>query len=160
MTTRLKSIVAAETGILADHIREGLKCDEAPHYRALDDGLLGLRCRRLVEAFADATEGDPNRFVDYVQEIAAARMAEGVGLQELQRALTLLEGRAWLMVIETAPIAQLVEDLEIVTGTIGKAKDALARRYLEQARRDEGRIDIAVPALFAGTDGVPEGGDN
>lgn len=157
MTTDLRTIVGAEAGAIADHVRHGLLSEKTPHYRGWSDGLLRLRCRRLVDAFVEATGGDPEPFVSYIRAIAARRMAEGIGLDELQRALTLLEGRAWTTVTERAAIGELVEDLQVVTRTIGLAKDELAQRYLAGCgRAAHGASKLEVPALFAGTDAIPE----
>jgi hypothetical protein len=157
MTTDLSAMVGAEAGAIADHVRHGLQSEKAPHYRGLSDGLLRLRCRRLVDAFIEATCGDPEPFVSHVRAIAAERMAEGIGLDELQRALTLLEARAWTIVTARAAISELVEDLQVVTRTIGLAKDELAQRYLAGTRREaRGATGLEVRALFAGTDAVPE----
>jgi hypothetical protein len=155
MTTDLSAIVGAEAGAIADHVRHGLQSEKAPHYRGLSDRLLRFRCQRLVDAFIESTSGDPAPFVSYVNAIAAERMAEGIGLDELQRALTLLEGRAWTTVTERAEIADLVEDLQVVTRTIGLAKDELARRYLA-GRAARGASALEVRALFSGTDATPE----
>jgi hypothetical protein len=154
----LRRLVEAEAGAIADHVRLGLQCGAAPHYQRLSDLLLRRRCRRLVDAFAESTEGDPEPLVAYVRDIANERIAEGVGLEEIQRALTLLEGRAWASVIGTADIERLVGDLAVVTRTIGMAKDELARRYLAGQQRKSGSA-LAVPTLFAGTDGIPETGE-
>ena len=157
MTTDLRTIVGAEAGAIADHVRHGLQSERTPHYRGWSDGLLSLRCRRLVDAFVEATGGDAEPFVSYIRAIADRRMAEGVGLDELQRALTLLEGLAWTTVTDRAAIAHLVEDLQVVTRTIGLAKDELAQRYLAGAGRGvRGAPALEVQALFAGTDTIPE----
>lgn len=157
MTTDLRTIVGAEAGAIADHVRHGLQSEKTPHYRVCSDRLLRLRCQRLVDAFIEATDGDPQPFVSYVRTIATRRMAERVGLDELQRALTLLEGRAWTTVSEHAAIGHLLDDLQLVTRTIGLAKDELAQRYLAGARRAADlAAELEVPALFAGTDAIPE----
>jgi hypothetical protein len=157
MTTDLRAIVGAEAGAIADHVRHGLQSEKTPHYRACSDRLLRLRCQRLVDAFIEATGGDPEPFVAYVRAIASRRMAERVGLDELQRALTLLEGRAWTTVTERAAIGDLLDDLLLVTRTIGLAKDELAQRYLAGTRQAADRVsELEVPALFAGTDAIPE----
>jgi hypothetical protein len=156
MSTDLTTIVGAEAGAIADHVRHGLQSEKAPHYRSLSDGLLRLRCRHLVEALIASTRGDPEPFVAYVRSIASERIAEGVGLDELQRALTLLEGSAWTTVTERAPIAHLLEDLQVVTRTIGLAKDEIARTYLSDARRPAAASRLDTRALFDGTDPPPE----
>jgi hypothetical protein len=149
-------MVGAEACAIADHVRHGLQSEKAPHYRGLSDSLLRLRCRRLVEAFVEATQGDPEPFVSYVRSIAAERIAEGIGLEELQRALTLLEGRAWATVTERAAVGHLVEDLAVVTRTVGLAKDELAQTYLDGAGRAAAPSRLELRALFAGTDAAPE----
>jgi hypothetical protein len=158
MTNDLAHLVEAEAGAIADHVRHGLQSEKAPHYRGLSDSLLRLRCRRLVDAFVEATRGNPDPFVSYVRGIAAERIAEGIGLDEIQRALTLLEGRAWQAVVGSASVAHLVEDLGVVTSTIGRAKDELAQAYVSDRRRSAAAHELNVPALFAGTDSRPDRG--
>ena len=156
MIDDLAVIVGAEAGAIADHVRHGLQSEKAPHYLGLSDGLLRLRCRRLVEAFVEAMHGDPEPFVAHVRSIAAERIAEGIGLDELQRALTLLEARAWTTVTDRAALSHLVEDLQLVTRTVGLAKDDLARTYVAGARRASAPSEIELRALFAGTDAAPD----
>ena len=156
MSTDLWTVLGAESCAIADHVRHGLQSEKAPHYRGLSDGLLRLRCRRLVEAFVEATHGDPEPFVAYVRSIAAERIAEGMGLDEVQRALTLLEARAWVTVTERAASADLLEDLVVVTRTIGLAKDELAQTYVAGARSAPKPSRPEARALFAGTDPAPQ----
>jgi hypothetical protein len=155
MSTDLHRLVSAHAADMAEHVRAGLESEVTPHYSRLSDQLLRLRCGRLVDAFVASVDGDSRPFLDYVNGIANERMAEGVGLDELQRALTLLEGSAWTTVVEGAGLEDLPADLGIVTTTIGAAKDALARRYVAgPPSAGHGAVDVA--SLFAGTDVCPD----
>lgn len=158
MSTDLRRLVTARAADMAEHVRLGLESEVTPHYRRLGNELLRLRCGRLVDSFVASVDGDSRPFLEYVDGIATERMTEGVGLDELQRALTLLEGSAWLTVIEGAGIASLPHDLGVVTTTIGEAKDALARRYLA-GQRPAGSHAIDPGFLFAGTEPRPDTGE-
>jgi hypothetical protein len=157
MTSDLTRLVAADAGAIADHVRHGLQAARAPHYRGMSESLLRRRCRRLVDAFVESTRGNPEPLVAHVRDIASERMAEGIALEEIELALTLLEGRAWLSVIERMGLPHLADDLQVVTRTIGLARKELARRYRDGKHRTSARTAaVAVPALFAGTDQGPD----
>jgi hypothetical protein len=154
----LSRLMAAQAGEIANYVRLGLESESTPHYQRLSDALLRRRCLQLVDAFVESTDGDPARFLSYVGSIVNERMAEGLGLGEVQHALTLLESRAWASVIECSDVDRVVRHLGVVTRLIGMAKDELARRYV--AGRPPARgAPVEVDALFAGTDGpLQEGG--
>lgn len=132
MSRRLHDYVGDEAPALADELAAALKTAASPHYEAIDQMTLHDRTRRLVDAFVAALEDGPQPFVAYVRHITEERIAEGYYLPEIQAVLSLLEERVWRMVVTEAPVAELVSHLGCVTMVIGKAKDELARVYLEQ----------------------------
>ncbi len=133
MSRRLHDYVGDESLALVDDLGAALKSSAAsPHYEAVDRATLDGRTRRLVDAFVAALEDGPQPFVDYVRHMTEERIAEGYYLPEVQTVLSLLEERVWRMVVAEAPVAELVSHLGCVTMVIGKAKDELARVYLEQ----------------------------
>ncbi len=141
---------------LADFVADALLTSHAPHYRASIAARTRERCRRLVEAFAASLAGQPSALAIHVQAIAAERWAEGYALEELQLALTLLESHVWRLVVERSAARDVVRHLGIVTTTIGSAKDALARAYVERASSGRTFSAAADELLFAGTEGHVE----
>jgi len=130
---------------------------DAPHYEAAGPEILGQRCRRLVEAFLASMAGGPAPFVTYVRQITEERISEGYYLPEMQQALSILESRAWQVAVERSTIVNLVPHLGIITGTIGAAKDELARVCLAHKQRaDEDLERLQTKRLFAGTEGHVE----
>lgn len=130
-----------------------------PHYSTASVDLVRERCARLVGAFVESASGNPAPFVNYVRRIARERGAEGYGLDEIQQALSSLEARAWQVPVEGSSVGSLVRHLSIVTGTIGRAKDELARLFLEQKRAADGTIALLerrLDELSKGTEGHVE----
>jgi hypothetical protein len=123
MSTQLVQFLEAAEPALAAGLAADLRRANAPHYEAEDPERLRRRCTMLVQAFVSSTAGNPFSFVDYVLTIAQARVVEGYELHELQQALTALEVRAWQIPVERSNVAHLVQDLSVVTSTIGRAKD-------------------------------------
>jgi hypothetical protein len=139
---------------LAAALFEGLRASRRSHYGTIDAADLTRRCARLVDAFLASLEGGPAAFVDYVRRITEERIAEGFYLPEIQQALSLLEARAWQIVVERSSVGALVGHLSAVTGTIGAAKDELARLYLAHKQRAEADLArLQTSRLFAGTEG-------
>ena len=132
MARKLHDYVADEAAHLADELAAALKHTASPHYEAIDDAKLHERSRRLVDAFVSALEHGPHSFVEYVRTMTEERISEGYFLAEIQTVLSMLEGRVWKMVVDEAPVSELVSDLGCVTTVVGKAKDELARVYLER----------------------------
>jgi len=157
MSTTLAELLRAEAGAIVEELACELRRLDAPHYRALSDELLRLRCQRLVEAFLLSSGGNPRPFEDYVRQITSQRISEGYYLAEMQEALRLLEQRAWQLAVDGSNVASVVRHLGIITGTIGRAKDELARAFCAGKRRAEAALARIRPeALFAGTEGHVE----
>lgn len=132
MSRRLHDYIGDESLTLADELAAALKTAASPHYEAVDQVTLHGRTRQLVDAFVVALDEGPQPFIDYVRHMTEKRIAEGYYLPEVQTLLSLLEERVWRLVVAEAPVAELVSHLGCVTMVIGKAKDELARVYLEQ----------------------------
>ena len=132
MARRLHEYVADQAAGLANDLADALKHAAAPHYAAADGATLHDRARLLVDAFVTALEHGPPSFVDYVRHMTEARISEGYYLPEIQTALSLLEDRTWRIVVSEAPVSELVSHLGCVTTVVGKAKDEIARVYLDR----------------------------
>jgi hypothetical protein len=64
---------------------------------------------------------------EYVSTIAEGRLSEGFELEELQRALRILEVKAWRLVANESGVDSLRANLTALNTTIGYARDELAR---------------------------------
>lgn len=157
MATRMLVLTRQDAADLTDALFTGLRKADAPHYESIDAAELAHRCRRLAEAFLASMGGNPADFIDYVRGITEERIGEGFYLAEIQQALSLLEAHAWGLVVERSNVASLVRNLGVVTGTVGAAKDELARVYLAHKQRAEAECArLQTSRLFAGTEGHVE----
>lgn len=120
------------------------------HYRHVDKDLLDRRCKSAVAAFCESLRTSPAWFSDYVAFVARERLEAGYELGELQLLLNALEELLWRVCIDAFEDKdELVWALSVVSGTVGQAKDRMARVYLLNA--GEKRRDIDEDLLFAGT---------
>lgn len=157
MGTQILALSRQDAADLADAVFVGLRSAAAPHYEAIDAAQLAHRCRLLAEAFLASLDGSPAAFVEYVRGITDERIGEGYYLAEIQQALSLLEARAWQLAVERSNVTTLVRNLSVITGTVGAAKDELARIYLAHQRRAEAECErLQTARLFAGTEGHVE----
>jgi hypothetical protein len=154
MSKDLLHLVRAQEDRLAADLARDLHRGNASHYQGASRDLLELRCRRLVGAFVESTEGNPAPFVAYVRRIAEERIAEGYDLAEVQQALTLLEWKIWRIVADACGIDDLLHHLSIVSGAVGSAKDELARVFVAHKERVESAAgELELQSLFKGTEG-------
>lgn len=155
MTSQLYELLAPEAASLAETLAHDLKVSLAPHYEETDLRTLSKRCSRLVEALAAAARDEPDRFLDYMRHLAEERASAGYQLRELQRALSLLEERAWELILAQSSIRTLEKNLTALRRLIGGGRDELARTYL--AHKEEAEATVAelrqeIEELFKGTD--------
>ncbi|MFN8548608.1 MAG: hypothetical protein U0527_11765 [Candidatus Eisenbacteria bacterium] len=158
MSQELFDSVGAHTRDLAIHLAHEIKQAQHPHYQAVELPLLEERTAQLVEAFHQSMRGDPRPFVSYVRLLSEARHQEGYYLEEIQTLLSMLEERVWTLVLEESPFRRAVSHLAVVTTVIGKAKDELARVYLEAKHRSDLTIEELTKRLaeLQGTDPIVE----
>ncbi len=130
MTDCLYQLLLECENEFVNDIMTHLRQSTASHYVAEDYDRLQRRVQKLVAYFVMSMREHPDRFVDYVAEMARERIAEGYTLQEILLALRLLEEKAWRLTIESLVQPALVPALCRVTGTVGAAKDGLAGIYL------------------------------
>jgi hypothetical protein len=151
MPQELFDLVEAEATAITEYLVQELRSANTPHYQDAGGDLLKGRCQRLVQAFLESTHGNPGPFVRYIKEVAEERISDGYDLAEVQQALSFLEERIWQLALQGSSIGNLVRNLSIVTGTVGRAKDDLARVFL--ARKECAPAAIpGVEGLFRGTE--------
>jgi len=140
MATRLSEALREEAVPIADELFGALHSAQTPHYRGAGEELLRRRCHDLVIAFVESCDGEPAVFSEHVRRVTQERIAEGYYLQEMQRALSVLEAAAWHVTIDRSNIADLVHHLTVVTSVIGRAKDELAVAFLDDATRTREKL--------------------
>ncbi len=156
MPKTLRDLLGERGEDLAATVFERLRASSADHYRNADESLLLARCRRLVENLIEALHDTPARFLEYIAGITSERIAEGYRLDEIQRALSILETEAWrICAHQPWDKEQTLRELGTVTEAVGAAKDRLARSYverLEQSRQKVTHLEQKLEQLFGGTD--------
>lgn len=154
----LGALLAAARSELEDGVAARLRATDTPHYRALGPDELRSRVAQLVEAFVGGFS-DPAALGRHVRRLADERQHEGFRLDELQAALSALEERAWRVAERgVTDVAVLVPRLAAVSGSLGRAKDELARVFLERslaAERHAKALELRLADLFKGTEAAP-----
>jgi hypothetical protein len=134
MATGLFQILSPKRHQLSEAITRDLRASDSPHYGEIDIARLKQRVDRFVEAFLEASTGEPQAFVRYVERLAEERISEGYYLEEIQRVLSLLWDHTWKAVVDHSPSSPLIEGLAFVSRTVGASKDVLARIYLARTQ--------------------------
>ena len=140
MPTRLSDALREEAAPIADELFRALHSAQTPHYRGTGEALLRRRCYGLVIAFVESCDGEPDVFSEHVRRVTRERIAEGYYLQEMQRALSVLEAAAWHVTVDRSNILNLVPHLTVVTSVIGRAKDEIAVVFLDDATRTRDKL--------------------
>lgn len=126
---------------LIDTLGRQIRLSTATHYLDAGAATLDERCEAVVDAMLRSLEEGPAHFIEHVRQVAVQRQAEGFRLSEVQLVLATLEEKLWCLACQVpADTAGLVAVLARVSGTIGAAKDALARVFLDQLRDREARL--------------------
>jgi hypothetical protein len=152
------SLMSGARGELVEAVTARLRSSDTPHYRALGTDELRSRVIGLVEAFlAGFTE--PEALARHVRRLADERLREGFRLDEMQTAMSALEERAWRVAERgVTDAAALVPQLAAISGTLGRAKDELARAFLDRslaAERRAAALELRLADLFKGTEEAP-----
>lgn len=155
MPTALYELMRPHEDEIIEQVVQRLKNSTLPHYRDMDIQLLEDRVARLMEIFLVSIDDDPTTFVSYIRDIAEERIAEGFLLREVLCALNIFEERAWRIVTAEAPLEDQVLHLSTVSGTVGAAKDALVRVYLnhmEAANAQVRLLEKKIEEMYKGVD--------
>jgi hypothetical protein len=154
VVARYASLVRDHEARLVEALCTQMRCSTASHYRDSAPALLRVRCQAVVEAMRRSLELGPACFIEHVRQVALRRQAEGFRLSEVQLVLAALEEQLWLLARQLpTDVEGLLAVLARVSGTVGAAKDAMARVFLDQLRDREAQLgQIAEQGLFEGTD--------
>ncbi|MBU0755903.1 MAG: butyrate kinase [Planctomycetes bacterium] len=138
---------------------QGLRERHAPHYLGIDLQALGHRSVRLINAFLSSLEEGPVHFVRYIDRIAEERFSEGYFLEEIQIALNILAEKVWEITLREVPCWERDKALARISGTVGAAKDQLARVYFKKMERSGTRmawLEDRLNELSTGTISPPD----
>lgn len=154
MSCNLQNILREHRDDLIARVMERLRQPGHPHYEQLGLERMQRRVASLVDAFIASLAENGELFVRHVEGIAEQRAEEGFFLAEMQSTLSVLEERAWELVVAEVALEDQVGCLSRVTATVGRAKDGLARIFLAHKQRAESelaRLEARFGALLAGT---------
>jgi hypothetical protein len=151
-TSRTAAFLAERRVAILDVAVADLDGRRVKHYETQGLDETRVRLEGLYDAVLRAvTNSDIGEIVAFAQRIATERYRSGFGLSEVQTAFNVLEESAWAFVFADLDPSDHAEVLSFVSGVLGAAKDALARRYVELATQTRvPAIDVA--ALSSGTD--------
>lgn len=139
-----------EPAILVETFDGMTRC-RLTRYQAAGDEETRRRLARLFALLLDAVRvRDLEPVLAYAREVARQRFGEGVGLQEVQSAINILEEAVWRRIVKEIPPEGLAEALGLVSTVLGVCKDTMASSYVALAtRRHATSLDMS--ALFRGT---------
>ncbi|MDQ1425434.1 MAG: hypothetical protein QOD72_2932 [Acidimicrobiaceae bacterium] len=98
---------------------------------------------------ASITERDLVPMIDYANQIANDRFADGFDIREVQTAFNVLEEAIWDRVVDSIPPRDLAQAIGMVGTVLGTGKDALARSYVSLASHQH-VPSLDLSALFRG----------
>ncbi len=127
MKDQLRHILRQHSQSLTDQLKAQLASRSSSHYRELDPSILSVRCQMLVEALVRSAWEGSEQLGEYVSTVADGRLEEGFELEELQRALRILEVNAWRIVANESTPDSLTANLTALNTTMGHARDELGR---------------------------------
>jgi hypothetical protein len=139
---------------LVERVDQRLSEPGHPHYERLPAEQRLRRVGALVEAFVASLPEGAHGFVTFVEKLAEQRVEEGYFLAEMQSTLSVLEERAWELVVAEVPLEEQVSCLARVTSIVCSAKDALARIFLahqQRAEKELARLEARFETLLTGT---------
>jgi hypothetical protein len=122
---QLRRILRTHSSDLANHLADQL--GPGTRYGKLAPEVFSERCHLFVEALIRATRSDPESFGEYLGGVARRRLKEGFGLDELQKAVRILEVEAWRVVVADSAPEALASNLCGLSVAFGQARDELAR---------------------------------
>ena len=121
---QLRRILRSHSSTLADHLADQL--GPGTRYGELSPEVLSERCHLFVDALVRATWSDPESFGEYLGGVARRRLVEGFNLDELQKAVRILEVEAWRVVVADSAPDTLASNLCGLSVAFGHARDELA----------------------------------
>ena len=100
---------------------------ESARYEQVDRDVLSERCGLIVEALIASAWQGSDQLAQRVTMIAQRRLTDGFLLEDLQRALRILEVEAWRVIAQDSGPDSVVANLGTLNIAMGYARDELAR---------------------------------
>jgi hypothetical protein len=126
MPDDLRQILRRNKTSLAAHLAAALSRGSASRFQKIDPQLLSERCGMLVEALISSAWQGSDQLAQRMAMIARRRLAEGLLLEDLQRALRILEVDAWRVIVGQSRPESVVSNLSLLNVAMGYARDELA----------------------------------
>lgn len=121
---------------------KGLSRAHLSHYEQVGHPAAVQRLERLLELATEcARSHDLGRMISHAGQVARERYTAGFALYEVQTAFNVLEEAIWLAVMEAMPVEEQGRALGLLSTILGAGKDALAREYVDLARRRAPQAD-------------------
>jgi hypothetical protein len=127
MPDELRYILRRHGTSLAHDLAAELTRGSASRFQKIDPQLLSERCGMLVEALISSAWQGSDQLAQRVTMIAQQGLKEGSLLEELQRALRILEVDAWRVIARESAPDSVVTNLSTLNIAMGYARDELAR---------------------------------
>ena len=144
MSEQLHRVFVENEKDLVRDVMQQLKHSTSPHYTELEWDVLHQRVESLVAYFLVSLNETPDQFISYIGGIAEERIVENYSITECLSALRILEEKAWLIIVREVPQQDLIRALSRVTGTIGAAKDLMAKVYVDHLEHEQDRTSAPV----------------
>lgn len=144
MSDQLHRVFVENEKDLVRDVMQQLRHSTSPHYTTLDDDVLHQRVETLIAYFLISLKETPEQFTKYIGGIAEERFVENYSITECLSALRILEEKAWLIIVREIPQQDLIHALTRVTGTIGAAKDLMAKVYVDHLEREQDRASAPI----------------
>lgn len=127
---------------ILDHAEGALKQARLAHYERGGPVVVHERLEVLLAQVIEAARShDLCRIVAHSSKIAGERYRSGCQLYEVQIAFNVLEEAIWLAVLEEMPVEEQGKALALLSTILGAGKDALAREFVELARKGVPQMD-------------------
>lgn len=137
MSDLLHQVFVENEKDLVRDVMQQLKHSTSPHYTELEWDVLHQRVESLIAYFLVSLNETPDQFVKYIAGITEERIVENYSITECLSALRILEEKAWIIITREIPQQDLIRALSRVTGTIGAAKDVMAKIYVEHLEHEQ-----------------------
>jgi len=144
MSEQLHQVFVGNEKDLVRDVMQQLKHSTSPHYTELEWDVLHQRVESLVAYFLISLNETPEQFTNYIAGIAEERFVENYSITECLSALRILEEKAWIIIVRDIPQQDVIRALSRATGTIGAAKDLMAKVYVEHLEHEQDRPSAAV----------------
>lgn len=131
------------------HAEKALHDAHLAHYERGSRALTHDRLEALLDQVVEAARThDLCRMLAHASRIADERYRAGWHLYEVQTAFNVFEEAIWLAILQEMPVEEQGKALSLLSTILGAGKDAIAREYVDLARKGVPQMDAS--ALLSG----------